>query len=144
MKISFGDFEMTEAEASLQWFHRLRCRRPCGNGTRSSQWIYCRAQPAIFRWEPSQAPRAYITQVWVAEPAGAVAFGAEQYLKLCRGEYSGLRNHARTTLQLGFYRVVPLGQSFVVPQSKGSNLIRGGLETAGIVAAVEIGGNLKA
>ena len=54
-----------------------------------------------------------------------------------------LRDRARTTLQLGLDRVIPLGQSFVGLQSKGSNLIRGGLETAGIVAAVEISGDLK-
>ncbi len=54
-----------------------------------------------------------------------------------------LRDRAITTLQLWLDGVVPLGQSFVVLRSKGSNLIRCGLETARIETAVEVGGDLK-
>ena len=54
-----------------------------------------------------------------------------------------LRDRAITTLQLWLDGVVPLGQSFVVLQSKGSNLIPCGLETARIETAVEVGGDLK-
>src|SRR5579864_4981567 len=56
---------------------------------------------------------------------------------------SCLRDHARTSLQLWLDGVVPLGQRFVALQSKKSNLIWGRLETARIVAAVEISGDLK-
>ena len=54
-----------------------------------------------------------------------------------------LRDRAITTLQLWLDGVVPLGQSFVVLQSKGSNLIPCGLETARIEPAVEVGSELK-
>src|ERR1700728_1266486 len=54
-----------------------------------------------------------------------------------------LRNHARTSLQLGLDGVVPLRQSFMALQSKGSNLIGCGLETARIETAVQAGGGLK-
>jgi hypothetical protein len=59
------------------------------------------------------------------------------------GLITTLRNHARTSSQLGLDRVVPLGQSFVVLQSKGSYLIGCGFETAGIESAVEISRDLK-
>ena len=58
-------------------------------------------------------------------------------------KHRGLRNHARTSSQLWLDSVVPLGQSFMALQSKGSNLIRCGLETARIETAVEVGGDLK-
>jgi len=54
-----------------------------------------------------------------------------------------LRNHARTSLQLGLDGVVPLRQSFMALQSKGSNLIGCRLETARIETAVQVGGDLK-
>ena len=56
---------------------------------------------------------------------------------------SSLRDRAITTLQLWLDGVIPLGQSLVVLQSKGSNLIACGLETARIETAVEVGGDLK-
>jgi hypothetical protein len=58
--------------------------------------------------------------------------------------FLALRNQARTSLQLRLDGVVPFGQSFMALQSKGSNLIACGLETARIVSAVEVGGDLKA
>ena len=54
-----------------------------------------------------------------------------------------LRDHARTSLQLWLDGVVPFGKSFMALQSKRSNLIGCGLETAGIETAVEVGGDLK-
>ena len=54
-----------------------------------------------------------------------------------------LRNHARTSLQLRLDSVIPFGQSFVAQQSKGSNLIGCGFDTAGIESAVEISSDLK-
>ena len=56
---------------------------------------------------------------------------------------TALRNHARTSLQLRLDGVVPFGQSFMAVQSKGSNLIRCGLETTRIETAVEISSDLK-
>jgi hypothetical protein len=56
---------------------------------------------------------------------------------------STLRNHAKTILQLWLDSVVPFGKSFVALQSKRSNLIGCGFETARVVSAVEISSDPK-
>src|SRR6266699_256526 len=65
------------------------------------------------------------------------------FLARVKGGFAYLRDRSITTLQFWLDGVVPLGQSFVVLQSKGSNLIPCGLETARIETAVEVGGDLK-